>query len=53
MISITKIEGFAMREICGFDAVKKSYSKHPTYYLVESKENLKKLNEYRKNKLIK
>ena len=53
MIRITKQEAFDMRKICGLDSVKKSYSKHPTYYLVELKENLRKLNEYRNNKIIK
>ena len=53
MIKISKQEAFDMRKICGQEAVKKSYSKHPTYYLVESKENLRSLNKYRYNKTIK
>lgn len=35
MIRISKEEAFAMRKIVGEQYVKKSYSKHPTYYLVE------------------
>jgi hypothetical protein len=49
MIKITKTEAFAMREICGQQAVKKTYSKHPTYYLVEDKRFLSELRKYRQS----
>ncbi len=52
MLKITKNEAFAMREQCGAVNVKKSYSKHPTYYLVESYKNLKKLEQYRKEHTV-
>ena len=35
MIKITKNDAFAMRELGFGYAVKRTYSKHPTYYLVE------------------
>ena len=52
MLRITKTEAIAMRGKCGAGSVKKSYSKHPTYYLVESYKNLKKLEQYRKEHTI-
>ncbi len=52
MLKITKNEAFAMRKQCGAVNVKKSYSKHPTYYLVESYKNLKKLEQYRKEHTV-
>ncbi len=48
MLKITKSEAFIMREELGMGAVKKTYSKHPSYYLVESPRNMKTLDAYRK-----
>lgn len=53
MLQISKQEAFAMREIAGMDAVKKTYTSHPHYYLVESKKNLKLLRKLRNSKKIK
>jgi len=48
MLKITKSEAFIMRKELGETAVKKTYSKHPSYYLVESPRNMKTLDAYRK-----
>ena len=50
ILLIRKDEAIAMRDTLGFDAVKQSHSNHPKYYLVESRKNLKTLDNYRKNK---
>ena len=41
-----------MRKLLGEESVKKSYSKHPTYYLVEERNNLQCLENYRKNRIV-
>ena len=41
-----------MRKLLGDENVKKSYSKHPTYYLIESKLNLICLEKYRKEHIV-
>lgn len=46
---ISKSEALAMRNICGNDSVKKTYSRYPKYYLVETFDNLKALEKYRKS----
>ena len=38
-----------MRKQIGSTYVKRSFSKHPKYYMVETKHNLYTLNEYRKS----
>lgn len=35
LVKISKSDAFAMRKLVGEEYVKKSHSKHPTYYLVE------------------
>ena len=52
IIKITKKEAFEMRKVLGEENVKKTYSKHPTYYLVETKYNLRCLEKYRKNHIV-
>lgn len=47
MLKISKNEAFAMRKICGSGSVKKTYSKHPTYYLVQTKKNMDALLKFR------
>lgn len=42
-----------MRKLLGYDEVKKSYSSHPKYYLVESPYNLRELEKYRNSKIVK
>lgn len=52
MLKITKNEAFYMRN-AGFDnLVKHSYTRHKTYFLVEEREAIRKLNEYRKSKIV-
>ena len=46
---ITKKEAFALREKGLSYYVKRSYSKHPKYYVVENKSVLKTLDDYRKS----
>ena len=43
-----------MRKLVGNENVKKTYSGHPKYYLVEDSEgiNLKTLHDYRKSKIV-
>lgn len=41
-----------MRKLLGDENVKKSYSKHPTYYLIESRYNLKCLDKYRREHIV-
>ena len=53
MLKITKQEAFQMRKTLGEKYVKKSYSKHPSYYLVELPFTLAALNKYRTNKIKK
>lgn len=53
MVKITKQEAFYMRDIVGNEYIKKTYSKHPTYYLVEDKTTMKKLREYREARTVK
>ena len=52
IVIITKNEAFEMRKLLGDENVKKSYSKHPTYYLIESRNNLKCLDKYRKEHVV-
>ena len=49
---ITKQEAFEMRKVIGSENVKKSKSRHPKYYLVESKYNLNALRKYRNSKTL-
>lgn len=49
---ITKQEAFEMRKRLGEENVKKSKSRHPKYYLIESKYNLNTLMKYRKSKTL-
>ncbi len=42
MIKLTKEEAFKLRDEGYSDFVKKSHSKHPTYYLVEEKNDVYK-----------
>lgn len=42
-----------MRKMLGEKNVKKSYSKHPSYYLVETPYNLRRLDKYRKQHIVK
>lgn len=53
MIKITKQEAFKMRELGLGGDVHKTYSNHPTYYLTESKQSIKALENYRKQMLSK
>ena len=41
-----------MRKLVGKKKEKKTYSGHAKYYLVESYQNLKALNNYRKSKIV-
>ena len=41
-----------MRKLVGNENVKKTYSGHAKYYLVESYNNLKALDKYRKSKIV-
>lgn len=41
-----------MKKLLGEESVKKTYSKRPTYYLVETWNNLKCLEKYRKKRII-
>ena len=41
-----------MRELIGKENVKKTYSGHAKYYLVEDDQNLKALSDYRKSKIV-
>lgn len=52
ILLINKTEAFAMRELLGNENVKQTYSGHAKYYLVESYQNLKTLNNYRKSKIV-
>lgn len=40
LIKISKNEAFRMRSLGYDEFVKKTYSKHPSYFLVEEKENI-------------
>lgn len=42
-----------MRKLLGDENVKKTYSGHAKYYLVESYQNLKTLKKYRNEKIVK
>ena len=53
IVKLTKSEAFKMRELLGSENVKKTYSKHPTYYLVESRRNIKCLEKFRKEHIVK
>ena len=52
ILLINKTEAFAMRKLLGNENIKKTYSGHPKYYLVESYNNLKALDKYRKSKIV-
>ena len=41
-----------MRKVLGETNVKKSKSRHPKYYLVESKYNLNALHRYQQSKIV-
>lgn len=41
-----------MRKLIGEKYVKKSYSKHPSYYLVEDQKAVNELNKYRKSHIM-
>lgn len=53
ILLINKTEAFAMRKFLGDENVKKTYSGHAKYYLVESYQNLKALKNYRNEKIVK
>lgn len=50
MIKISKTEALKMRELGYGEFVKKSYSKNPTFYLVEERDNIYKWNKDLKQK---
>lgn len=50
MIKISKREAFYMRNMGFEEFVKKSFSKSPTYFLVEETEDVYKWNKYLKQK---
>lgn len=50
MIKISKQEAFYMRNMGFEEFVKKSFSKSPTYFLVEETEDVYKWNKYLKQK---
>lgn len=52
ILLINKTEAFAMRKLVGNENVKQTYSGHSKYYLVESYNNLKALDKYRKSKIV-
>ena len=52
ILLINKTEAFAMRKLVGNENVKQTYSGHAKYYLVESYNNLKALDKYRKSKIV-
>ena len=52
ILLINKTEAFAMRKLVGNENVKQTYSGHSKYYLVESYQNLKALDKYRKSKIV-
>lgn len=52
ILKITKTEAFAMRKLLGEKNVKKSYSKHPTYFLIESRHNINCLNRYQREHTV-
>ena len=52
ILLINKTEAFAMRKLLGNENVKQTYSGHSKYYLVESYNNLKALDTYRKSKIV-
>lgn len=55
MIVITKQEAKDLRKIVGEEYVKKTYSRCPTYFLVEDRyhKTVEKLNQYRNAKIVK
>ena len=53
MVLITKHEAFAIRDQGLQKYVKKSASRHPKYYLVESQKALNALDQYRRSKIVK
>ena len=52
MIQITATEAEYMREHGYKNMVRKSYTKHPTYYLVESPRAVKELRNYQNTKIV-
>ena len=52
MIKITKKEAFMLREEGYEEFVKKSHSKHPTYYCVEDKNDIYKYDKALKKKVL-
>jgi len=53
MIKITNIEADYLRTNGMGNFIKKSYSKHPSYYLVESNRVLIVLNKFRESRIVK
>ena len=53
MIKITNDEASYLRANGVGKFIKKSYTKHPTYYLVESNRALVVLNKYREMRVVK
>ena len=49
---ITKQEAFEMRKMLGEENIKKSKSRHPKYYLVETNYNLNVLRKYQNSKTL-
>ena len=52
MIQITAAEATYMREHGFKNMVRKSYTKHPTYYLVEAPRAVNELRKYQNKKII-
>ena len=52
MIQITATEAEYMREHGYRNMVRKSYTKHPTYYLVETPRAVRELKTYQNKKII-
>lgn len=53
MIKITNDEANYLRANGVGRFIKKSYTKHPTYYLVEASRALAVLNKYRESRVVK
>ena len=52
MIKITETEAEYMREVGYKNCVKKSFTKHPTYYLVETPRAVNELRRYQNKRII-
>ena len=53
MIQITAAEATYMREHGFKNMVRKSYTKHPTYYLVEAPRAVNELKKYQRTRIVK